>query len=527
MSRAARLAALSYALVGILYTWPLALAPSSTFPGHAGDADAHGFLWNNWWIAHALWARHRSPLRTDMIFAPFGADLRLHTLGLLYGVLSSPLLPWLGTIRVLSLQTFLTPVLNGLAAFGLVAKLSGRRDAAFVAGLLIAATPAVNFHIAVGRVACAAVWPLIWAISALIEVLERPSFRSAAILGVAIVTMLLADQQIALYGFLWLTVVAVSALFSGRLSVAACRWLVPAIAIVLAPFIWLYARPFAARGYTVPAAFEASTYSYPISLLWRPALVWRAYGALLPIAFVAGAWQLRRNRRLLVWWIGSALFLVLTFGPAGVVFSLLRQLLGLAQFRTPYRFQMAVAVGFAVVAGALMSTASRRTLAIVTFAAVTDLVAYRVIYSFPLQSMPAEPVYDQIAADPADRLVLEVPVGVRTGTDRIGPGEIFSFYQPQHGKRIINGMVARASLAALDYYRRSPALMFLAHETPPPGDIAADLRQQLRALNVGYVVIHTGGMDPGWCERVLDLLRTIDAERLNTGRPDTIALRVR
>jgi hypothetical protein len=79
---------------------------------------------------------------------------------------------------------------------------------------------------------------------------------------------------------------------------------------------------------------------------------------------------------------------------------------------------------------------------------------------------------------------------VRTGIDRIGSGEELSFYQPVHQKRLINGFAARVPWVALDYYRRSPALMLLAGETPPPGDIEADFRHRLRELRVGYVVVH-------------------------------------
>lgn len=177
-------------------------------------------------------------------------------------------------------------------------------------------------------------------------------------------------------------------------------------------------------------------------------------------------------------------------------------------------------------AGLLVSRAPRRAIAVIMIAAAVDLIAYRAARGVALQTMPGEPIYAQIAVDPTDRLVLEIPFGVRTGTDRIGPGEIFTFYQPQHRKRLINGFVARGPLEALDYYRRSPALMLLAGEPLPPGDVDADLRTQLRTLNVGYVVIHTDQMASGWRERVLDVFRAVSADRLDTGRIETVALRL-
>jgi hypothetical protein len=516
---------LSYAIVAAVYTWPLVLRPFSHFPGFPQDHDAHAFLWNNWFIAHALWQR-QSPLHTSMIFAPFGADLRLHTFGLLYGLISSPAIPLIGTVSVLSIQTLATPVLNGIAIFVLVSRSSGRRDAGFLAGLLFAATPAINFHLTVGRTACAAIWPLVWAMSAMLDVIDKPSARSIAWLAVWLLAMLLVDQQIAMYGAIWLSLLGARALFSGRLSIASARAIAIACVVVSVPFVWLYVRPLALQDYTVPGVSEALVYSYPLSLPWRPAIVWRAYGLVLPLTFLAAAWHMRRDRTLIFWWVATAVFVILTLGPAAHVFSVLRLVPGFAQFRTPYRFQMAAAIGLAVMTGLLMARASRRAVAIVACVAVLDLLAYRARHPVGVQSMPDEPVYSQIAADPADRVVLEVPFGVRTGTDQIGDGEIFTFYQPRHGKRLINGLVGRGPLQALDYYRRSPALMFLANLTPPPGNIGADLQAQITAIDVGYIVVHTDRMERAWAEQTIALVRALDAVPLETGRPETIAFRL-
>jgi hypothetical protein len=137
--------------------------------------------------------------------------------------------------------------------------------------------------------------------------------------------------------------------------------------------------------------------------------------------------------------------------------------------------------------------------------------------------MRAEPVYEQIARDERDCVVLEVPVGVRSGTDQIGSGESLSYYQPVHHKRMLNGMIGRVPLAALDYYRSSPALMFLAHERRPPGDVAADLRIKLRDLRVGYVVIHPEMMDRAWFEETITLFSGVDGLRRLETTTDVVA----
>jgi hypothetical protein len=140
--------------------------------------------------------------------------------------------------------------------------------------------------------------------------------------------------------------------------------------------------------------------------------------------------------------------------------------------------------------------------------------------------MPSEPVYAEIGRDPVPSVLLEVPVGVRNGTDRIGvDGEILTYYQPTHGKRLVNGFVARSPLAAIDYYRRSPAFMYLAGEVPPPGDLTADLHQKIAELGVGYVVVHPNMMKPERVAPTLRLLASVPGLTPIASRPDLVAFR--
>jgi hypothetical protein len=95
-----------------------------------------------------------------------------------------------------------------------------------------------------------------------------------------------------------------------------------------------------------------------------------------------------------------------------------------------------------------------------------------------------------------------------------------------HGKRLMNGFLARAPLAALDYYRASPAIMFLAHEAPLTALVAEDLQRKLRELAVGHIVIHPGMMDPAWLKETMELAAGIKGlRRLETGT-GVIAFRV-
>jgi hypothetical protein len=514
----------AYVAAALICTFPLITKYATHFPGDKDNNDVFAYIWNNWWTYFAVTHLHAAPYLTKYIFAPFPIDLRLHTLGLLYGLPSILAMPLLGPVEVLNTQVFLTIALNGISSFRLAHHLTRSPAIGFLSGLLVASSPAINFHLALGRPSCAALWPAICVLYFGLRLLEKPGRLLTACLAASVVATLMADQQIALFCGLWLAVLLAHAALARRRELFVGRFLlaVAAVLLVSAPAAYLlYYRPLTRIvGYTVPWAGEALRYSVPPGLFASPSFVWHVYGAVLPVALVVGCIQARRYPELWPWVLGSVGFLVLTMGPVihgttfPLPFAIIRALPGLSQFRTPYRFQIPAVVGMAMTAAIALSRlqqglsgkTARRFSTAVAVLLVGEVFAHRLADGFPIQTMPPEPFYAEIARDPRDCLVLEIPVGVQTGTDRIGRGQALIFYQPVHRKRLINGYVSRAPLVALDYYRRSPALMLLANETPPPGNLQADLTRRLDELNVGYVVIHPELLDRDRLAQIMDLL---------------------
>jgi hypothetical protein len=446
----------SYAFVAVVVTYPLIWHIRTAFPG--SGTDVYGFIWNNWWIHRAVTELHAAPVFTDAIFAPYPVDLRLHTLGLLYGLISIPFMSTLTPVGVLNMQILMTIVLNGYAAFRLTAYVTKSTAAGFISGLLLAATPAINFHLGVGRPSCAAVWPAIFAMLALLRLVDRPDWRSSLWLAIWLVATLMVDQQVALFCVCWMVILLAWLLMIRWRDVTqprALAALVAVAAIVVIPAYVLYSSLLASpAGYTVPNAAEALSYSYPVQLLWTPRMIWNVYGIVMPlglvVALVQVLWRSRASafaqgygrppkpwRRWLArneapWLAGSLIFLAFSLGPVAMgtdvplPFALVQWLPGLDQFRTPYRFQMPAAIGLAVVAGVMVSR-GRWLLAGMVALTAADLVVNRVVEGFKIQTMPREAIYEEIARDERDGLVLEIPFGVRTGTDRIGPGESSPF----------------------------------------------------------------------------------------------------
>ncbi len=170
-----------------------------------------------------------------------------------------------------------------------------------------------------GRVSCAAVWPAVLSILFFLRLLDRPALSRAVPLILSLWAMLAADQQIALYGLVWLSVLACAAApFRVRRMTAPS--LAGAVALTIA-FVapaayWLYVQPFTGQiNYSVPAASEAATYSYPASLLWTPSMIWRVYGTVLPVGLIAALAIAVSRPSILPWLAGAVTVRVAVPGP--------------------------------------------------------------------------------------------------------------------------------------------------------------------------------------------------------------------
>jgi hypothetical protein len=548
-SRARRIAeeagvAAAYLVVAIAMTYPLVRRFDRAFLG--AGTDVFQFLWNNWWIHHAITHHLPKPYLTTFMFVPFRLDLRLHTAGFLYGLCATPFFEWLGQLRVLNLQILATLALNGYFTFRLVRHLTRDAGIAFLCGLLAATLHAINLHIPAGRASTGAFWAAIAAVSCFIKLTETPTATTSAWFAVSLVVMLLTDQQVALFGSMWLVLLA-AALFLSPGGATRLRRLGPALAVPAATALLtayvLYIRPWRLDlGYDVPGASEALKYSDGPSDFLHLNYAWAYYGIILPLAFPFVVARLAKVRRAIPWILGAVFFLLLSYGPTlrgtpiPLPFALVRQLPGLAQFRAVYRFAMPAALGAIVALGLVLQATTarldRRARALIVgglvLVALADEARVRHARPFLIREMPTQPVpvYEEIGRDPTPSVLLEIPVGIRNGTDRTGTnGEILTYYQPIHGKPLVNGSVARSPTAAFDYHRASPALMYLAGETPPPGDVAADLQAKMTELGVGYVVVHPDMMKPERVAPTLDLLARIPGLTRMAAGPDLVAWR--
>ncbi len=241
-------------------------------------------------------------------------------------------------------------------------------------------------------------------------------------------------------------------------------------------------------------------------------------------------------------WSGlAAIGGLLTLGPflrvAGIEtylpapWAVLRYVPVLGAARTPPRFavllMLAVSVLFALALKAIAERQSARQRMVMAFAGLALVVelcpAPRVLHD---GTAPA--IYAQIAADPRDVRVLELPFGVRDGLSSFGNFSAASqFHQTAHGKRLIGGYLSRVSSRRVEGVRRRPvlAVMMALSEGRPVSQAEMDeaVRRAptfVHAVKLGYVVVDRSRATTDLADAAISIL---DLEKIGAvGQPRVV-----
>lgn len=511
------------ALVTIIYTFPLLSQLTTAIPGTGKDHDVATMVWNTGWVRHAL-QQGTDLLHTDAVLIPFGADLRLHTYGLLQGLMAYPFTGWLGVNGAFNLILIFNLFLNGLALYTLIYVETRHMLAALIAAVGAMLSSPVVFHFAVGRPSFAVIWIVVCAILTLRGLLNQPRFWKGLLLGTLLVAALLSDLQVILYTALWLALYGMYRLARDRGRVLGWeRFLALAAAglVFLLPFMLIFYRPLAnTRDFPQPTLDSMRLFSFRLEDYFTSETIPLVYNPELLLAALVALLILRRDKRYLFWFISAIFILILALGPylqlvsgdTGIPlpFGLLSAWPPLRNFRTPYRLAMLAQIGLSVVAGLvwqeIFNHLSQWKIAgktLITWLLALLAIGAQLVLTINhdpmlVQTYPTYAIYDQIAAEPGDFAILEVPFGVRSGLDRIGNGgEILQYYQSIHGKKLLNGMVARLPGYVFRAYRSHPSLLFLSGETYVDSpDLDADLTYMLDWSGAHYVLLHRSLVDP-------------------------------
>ena len=479
---AAHLQALALYLGLALYAM-LRVLPQLTraIPG-AGVAAEDGWqnTWNLWWVRLAL-ARGQNPYHTDMLFAPAGASLYLHTLNITNALLTLPVQLAAGPVAAYNAAALLGLVLTGYASFLLAHHVLGRPRIAIACGAVVAFSP---FHLAKlydGHLSWVTMQWVPLSILCVLRALESGRWRWRLAAGVVLAVASLTSWYYGLFGAIFIALlVAVRAPIVWRAGTwrrdALSLLAVAGVAALLLSPVLIPALVEARSGDVGPPRYppqegygpdwdgETSIYSadlldmfFPSFLhpLWgewserehqamRPGWFWQIAPGYAVLALAAvGAWRWRRGG----WpWAALAVALwLLTLGPrlrvlgqnTGVVlpFDWLRALPGMTLGHRPNHLMifllpvLALLAGYGVGAFADRGRTGRVALALLG----ALLVAEYATLPLPTLALPTSPATGVLSERAG--AVLDLPPDKRAALAMV--------YQMAHGRPIVGGYLAR------------------------------------------------------------------------------------
>ncbi len=530
------------------------------------------FAWNLWWVRHAVFDLHVSPLYTNYLIYPFTSPLAGHTLALLWGFVSAPFQMVFGLISAFNGIIILSFVLAASLMYTFVRRHVQRQSMAVLAGLIFAFTPAMLHRASVGHIDKLSIFWLPLVLLAWDKVIATRRWTWAIITGLCLYLSWLTDFQQAMWALLLLIPYAAYTLFKpqhhaarryadtgqrgdaenkSKLRGSVALWLV---LIVLLSFIIpsLFAP--------LPQLIEANRLNYPPARLEDT--VFFAFplqnflmpgdngdfsvGRLLPILTLISVPFIRRDGRRWFWLIIAIGCFILALGPymdiggarVPLPYSIVHQLLG-NQYRTPMRFAtpgvfaltmfISLSLDRAFASRRLRTSLITRHSSLITRYSllvsgliVLFILDYRLLQLFPITIMPDYHIYRTIANDRRDFTVLEVPIGVRTGFAIVGRGEYLQYYQPIHQHPIPSGYLSRLPNEITNFFYNDPLIgaLTLSHAFPPMADVDAELSAVIRNWRIGYVILHRDMLEPGRVRSFGNLLnRQPQLERVDEEGP--------
>jgi hypothetical protein len=498
----------AYAGMACLALFPLMFNLTTHLPGPVLNDYFH-FHWNYWWMRHAL-THSLSIYETSYVMTPFSTNLAYHTLAPFWFPLWALLEPLIGTIGAVNLIICLSLTLTAALTFLFLRTEGASVGWALLGGAALAFSPGVISAVYSSQVNLLG-WFWLPALLLLwwrVEQHRTPIW--ALLFGAALWGAALTDLQYIVFAAFLLIPYGLRSLWrapnSARLRLVLLGGLAVSVALILLWFIGPLPDllRFDRSTLTPGSAGERPGIPFPLGYVWNfqdavmlsPGFYIPTVGLfLLPAALIA----LLMRRRAWFWLWVALPPLVLSLGASiNVVgvniplpFEWIHPLTG-GLFRYPYRLAPVFALPLLTFI-ALSWRQFPRWLGVPLLLLV--LWDVRLFDPLPIQAPPAPYVfYAMIGREDLDYAVIEVPVNAGSGEIWFGNlREIaLQWYGMTHGKRMINGLLARAPIPHFWYLRTdSPLLSWLGQRRLLEPDAAeAELRRVIAEYPVGYIVIH-------------------------------------
>ena len=545
-----------YALVAFIALHPLIFNNGT----HAAGFDYFHFHWNFWWVRHVLDTPGLNLYQSDFVLYPAINNLSFHTLSLFWFPLWALIEPVAGTLTAMNVILFVGCTLNGYVLFVWLRRCEVVLPLALFGGLVLQVTPLVryfyyNTHINLMPWFWLPLHLILWQkiVYSAQSGRTRQAFAWAFVQGVGLWLMVLTDLQYPLFLALLIVPNGLMTLWQSRNNSLLQLVGFGFLAVIVGLCLMWFAGPlphvmdFPQNEITGPVEDRPGI---PLSGFLIADSVWwwwnvPTVGGFVTFAIVGALalhmtrWRRRMQPGRWLWFLAMLPPLLIALGPQitvlGQEIHMPYRLLHAAtngQFFMPWRMAPVYLIA-GITFAALSWTPFVRSLRLNAhlMMVVGGVLMLAVSLRF-YQGGPVIPVtetydfYEVMGDEPYDYVLLEVPTAAGTGLTLIGDERAITlqFHAVTHGKKLINGFVARAPLG--DYYYLvdgDPLLSWLGQRIPLDFEAASNrLQEIINQWPVGYVVVHQdiiGRENPanqeviGYLNQLPDLVCPVFVER--------------
>lgn len=537
---------LIYILLALIFTWPLVLHLSGSYPTlpgiYNGDGDPSVFLWLIAWAAGILHHGHAAAAQTALYY-PGGFHALAGFDGLMVVLLGAPLYLLTGKlVLAYNLYILAAIVLNGYFTFLLGRYLKYRDLAAGLGGFIFGFSTYVLVR-SLQHPNLILVAPLPLAVIAVLEFFKQPQLKSAIRLSLAVLFCALSSWYYALAISLFILVAAVGhyrILFSKIRQMILAAALIAVLLGVLALPVFFY-RGTAGRAQTASVGFlesgsaQAANFFIPHPFGIFSTVRIRDIYSRFPSTYESGSnpyeatsyfgvagilavfyFLYHRRKGIIekekIWLVTAVLFAVLALGPVlqtawlrlPLPDLLLSKIFPYTLFRVPNRFFVMALLAATVLAMFIFETLEQRlprkkTYYILLILIIGLLAAERLMLPYPLVQARAPQFYSQLASLPGSFAVADIPISY--------PGyPEYDYYQAISGKPSVDGEYFYAAYdpKTFSYINENDLLAASVCSdsrssilTRPPVVMPADLNAErqkvfadLKAHNIKYVIVH-------------------------------------
>ncbi len=549
---------LAYMAVSILFTFPLVLHIADSLPGLL-EMDSFVYMWN----IDTFWNRvltFHNPFITNRVFYPIGVNLVFHTYGVLPSILGVFFLNNLVLYMNLLIVTGLT--LSALACFILVRYLTDDSTIAFVSGLIYGFSPIMISYVLSQHyyfVVAAPFLPL--GLLMVFRFFDSLKTRYLVYTLLLFWMVFFTDYYTTILFILILSMATVVLIFQsylrrrelfyrifekGRLTGYVTTVLLTLVLPLVLMFVFVFplgelkTRAFGSQvyysgfcntnlvGFLIPSGFNPLLKGFSSSLkalfglgkgyqggaFFDTPSYFLGWGILV-IAVISFLTNYKDRYAFIAGFFGVVVSLlslgtVIRFGEREILtqeltpFYWLSHLPFLGMIDCPIRFPIGTELSIAMLVGILIyGVKTKRVLSgfILGFVLILFCFEYGT-WNMPLWRVSVPSVYEQIAKNPDNYTVLELPSGITESKGSFGyDGSIWALHSKQmywqtiHRRPRLGGYVSRVPSGIYEFYRSEPVISDLFKMTSFNGVWSnrsyskEDTLRFLDRFNIGYIVL--------------------------------------